>query len=187
MPTGEVTITLQDIEILFGLPVDGEPVTGVMHDDWLHICQMLLGVTPSANKIRGSRLSLTWLGTQFPRLEDDADEESVTRYARAYILQMMGGSLFSDKSSHFVHLMFLPLLDNLHKAGWYSWGGACLAWLYRQLCKATKPDVREMDGPLILLQIWAWERFPTMAPQLRHVNDHQLAERAYGSRYVILI
>lgn len=79
--------------------------------------------------------------------------------------------------------MFLSLLANLHEAGQYSWGGACLAWLYRQLCKATKPDVREIVGPLILIQIWAWERFPTMASQLRHVNNHQLAERAYGSRW----
>ena len=68
---------------------------------------MLRGVTLLANKIRGSSLSLTWLGTQFPGLDDDVDEEFVTRYARAYTLQMMGGSLFSDKSSHFVHLMFL--------------------------------------------------------------------------------
>lgn len=27
----------------------------------------------------------------------------------------------------------------------------------RQVCKAIKPDVREIAEPLILLQIWAWE------------------------------
>ena len=94
---------------------------------------------------------------KFPGLDDDADKESVTTYARACILQMMGGSLFSNKSSHFVHLKFFLLLVNIHEAGRYSWGGACLAWLYKQLCKATKTDVREISGPLILLQIWAWK------------------------------
>uniref|UniRef100_A0A9I9EHI4 Aminotransferase-like plant mobile domain-containing protein n=1 Tax=Cucumis melo TaxID=3656 RepID=A0A9I9EHI4_CUCME len=95
----------------------------------------------------------------------------------------MGWSIFADKSTRYVHLMFLPFLANLHHTGRYSWGGACLAWLYRQLCKASKQGVREIAGPLILLQIWAWERFPIVAPQLLHVNGNQLHSRTYGSRW----
>ncbi|KAA0032200.1 serine/threonine-protein phosphatase 7 long form-like protein [Cucumis melo var. makuwa] len=52
-----------------------------------------------------------------------------------------------------------------------------------QLCKPSKRDVRDIAGPLILLQIWAWKRFPTIAPQLTHANDHLLSGRALGSRW----
>ena len=142
---------------------------------------------PPPEQIRGQRLSLTWLGAEFHELANDADEETITHYARAYILQLMGGSIFADKSTRYVHLLFLPFLANLHHTGRYSWGGACLAWLYRQLCKASKQGVREIAGPLILLQIWAWERFPIVAPQLLHVNANQLHGRVYGSRYAISI
>ena len=128
---------LQNVEVLVGLPVDGEPITSQSHDDWLHLCQMLLNVTPPPEQIRDSRLSLTWLGAKFPGLADDADEETIIRYARAYILQLMGGSMFANNSTRYVHLMFLPFLANLHHTRQYSWGGACLAWLYRQLCKAS--------------------------------------------------
>ncbi|TYK03403.1 serine/threonine-protein phosphatase 7 long form-like protein [Cucumis melo var. makuwa] len=131
MSVGECTITLQDVEVLVGLPVDGEPVTGQMHDDWLHVCQELLGVIPPPEQIRGQRLSLTWLGAEFHEFANDADEETITHYARAYILQLMGGSIFADKSTRYVHLLFLPFLANLHHTGRYSWGGAYLAWLYR--------------------------------------------------------
>ncbi|TYK11193.1 mediator of RNA polymerase II transcription subunit 12-like isoform X1 [Cucumis melo var. makuwa] len=39
-----------------------------------------------------------------------------------------------------------------------------------------------LAGLLILLQIWAWERFSTIAPQLTHANNHLLPGRALGSR-----
>uniref|UniRef100_A0A9I9EBB5 Aminotransferase-like plant mobile domain-containing protein n=1 Tax=Cucumis melo TaxID=3656 RepID=A0A9I9EBB5_CUCME len=175
-----------DVEILLGISVDEEPVISQVHEDWINLCQMLLGVVLPANKIKGSRLNLTWLASQFPGLDDDAEEEIVIRYARAYILQLMSESLFCDKSGSFVHLMFLILLGDLHEVGRYSWSGVCLAWLYRQLCKASKRDVHDIAGQLILLQIWAWERFSTIAPQLTHTNDHLLSGRALGSRYAIL-
>ena len=38
MPTGEITVTLQDVSVLWGLPIAGEPVTGVsdrMHREFL--------------------------------------------------------------------------------------------------------------------------------------------------------
>ena len=99
----------------------------------------------------------------------------------------MGESMFADKSTCYVHLMFLSFLANLHHNTRYSWGGACLAWLYRQLCKASKQGIHEIAEALILLQLWDWERFSIVAPQLLHVNAYQLHGRAYGSRYAISI
>uniref|UniRef100_A0A9I9E9Q4 Aminotransferase-like plant mobile domain-containing protein n=1 Tax=Cucumis melo TaxID=3656 RepID=A0A9I9E9Q4_CUCME len=175
-----------DVEVLVGLPADGEPVTDQMHDDWLHVCQELLGVIPPPEQIRGQRLSLTWLGAEFHELANDVDEETITCYAWAYILQLMGGSIFADKSTRYVHLMFLPFLANMHHTGRYSWGGAYLAWLYRQLCKASKQGVREIAGPLILLQIWAWERFPIVALKLLHLNVRYLFQIVWESYKTVI-
>lgn len=91
-------------------------------------------------------------------------------HARAHILRLIGGTIFSDKSSHFVNLMFLPLLEELEQAGEYSWGSAALGWLYRDLCRATVPTAHEIGGFLILLQVWAWDRFPYIAPLRRHLH-----------------
>ena len=86
-------------------------------------------------------------------------------YCRAYILQLIGGCLFADKSNSKVHLMFLPFLKDFNTAGTYSWGSACLAWLYRELCRASHIDACDISGPLIILQLWIWDRFPFIAPQ----------------------
>lgn len=174
MPGGECTITLQDIAIQFGLPVDGKAVTGSLQHDWPLLCEDLLGVRPPQPQLRGSRLSLPWLGSHFTKLPLEADEVMIKRHTRAYIMQLIGGFLFADKSSTFVHLMFLPLLNDFEEAGQYSWGSACLAWLYRELCRASQIDTLEIAGPLILLQVWAWDRFPTIAPQRKSTtpNEH---------------
>ncbi|RVW33626.1 Serine/threonine-protein phosphatase 7 long form-like [Vitis vinifera] len=74
------------------------------------------GLTPGDTDIDGQRLHLTWLSQSFPTLAPDADEESIQRYTRAYILQLIGGFLFSGKSSDKVHLMFLPLLEDFEVA-----------------------------------------------------------------------
>ncbi|XP_025670334.1 serine/threonine-protein phosphatase 7 long form homolog [Arachis hypogaea] len=46
----------------------------------------------------------------------------------------------------------------------FSWGSACLAHLYRSLCRATRVDCKEIDGPLTLLLAWAWIHLPFIAP-----------------------
>ena len=43
---GEATITLQDVAILTGLPIDGLPITGHLMYDWFVECEKLLGVRP---------------------------------------------------------------------------------------------------------------------------------------------
>ena len=98
------------------------------------MCATLLGVVLGDRDISGQRLRLTWLIEHFPSLPPDADVESVRCYARAFILQLIGGFLFADKSNNRVHLMFLPLLEDLGVTDTYSWGSACLAWLYQEMC-----------------------------------------------------
>ncbi|RYQ93161.1 hypothetical protein Ahy_B09g099442 [Arachis hypogaea] len=46
--------------------------------------------------------------------------------------------LFGDKSGAGVHWKFLPLLRDFGSIGQYSWGSACLAHLYRALCRASR-------------------------------------------------
>jgi hypothetical protein len=43
MQVGEMTITLQDVAYLWGLPFDDIPITGVSHDDWTHLIEASFG------------------------------------------------------------------------------------------------------------------------------------------------
>uniref|UniRef100_A0A5B6ZKM0 Aminotransferase-like plant mobile domain-containing protein n=1 Tax=Davidia involucrata TaxID=16924 RepID=A0A5B6ZKM0_DAVIN len=199
LPVGECSITLQDVAVLLGAPVDGDPVTGCDASPALtacqELCQELLGTAPAPSDLNGSRLKLTWLAERFTDLAEDADDEAVRRHARAYILQLIGGSLFADKSGNMVKLMYLSLLRDLEVTGRFSWGSAILACLYRNMCRATKPRAVDISGPLIVLQLWAWERLAHIQPdratmlqwilrmlQLRSHYPRTLQERCHYPR-----
>ncbi|XP_038877056.1 serine/threonine-protein phosphatase 7 long form homolog, partial [Benincasa hispida] len=117
--------------------------------------------------LKGSRLSIPWLTSQFPELPLDANDISVRRYARAYIMQLIEGFLFADKLNTLVHLMFLLLLSDFEHVDTYSWGGACLTWFCREFCQATNAQALGIARPLILLQVWAYDRFQIIAPQVQ--------------------
>ncbi|RYQ89734.1 hypothetical protein Ahy_B09g096226 isoform A [Arachis hypogaea] len=85
--------------------------------------------------------------------------------------------LFGDKSGAGVHWKFLPLLRDFVSIGQYSWGAACLAYLYRALCRASRYNCKEIDGPLTLLLYWAWIRLPYLSPLPREPRSFSLANR----------
>lgn len=151
---GEMTPTLQDVALLMGLPIHGYPVTGYSTYDWDAVCYQLLGVVPEAPHRQGTTLQLGWLREQFgiPPPEN-ATEVILSYYARGYILAMMGSVLFTNTTGDAVSLLYLPLLHNLHNASRYSWGGAVLACLYRNLCRACTRGVKQMGGCVIFLQV----------------------------------
>ena len=136
---------------------------------------------------------MTWLSEQFYVLLDDANEVIVQRYARAYILEMLGGIVFANTSWDKVHLIWLKFLEDFNTAGEYSWGSAVLACLYRQLCNVTKAKTKDIGGALILVQLQAWYRFPHMIPEIVSIQPidygvvaagQLLPQRPYGIRYV---
>ncbi|KAK1355732.1 hypothetical protein POM88_048988 [Heracleum sosnowskyi] len=164
LPIGECTITLQDVSVLLGLRIHGNAVTGHTRCEggWSNVVKNMFGEAPN---LKGGRLKLNWLDSVVPKvLPDDANEDELLRYTRAYILQLLGGVLFTDHQGCQVHCMFIPLLENLSVCQELAWGAGVLAYLYRELCKSSKIGKEEITGCLLLLQLWAWTRLPTLAP-----------------------
>ena len=118
LPHGEMTITLQDMEVIMGVPVDGLPVVGFTRmDDWGDLCAELpghrlpnrqVGAGKNIAVMEGSRVKAKWLEEWFSNpLPTNATEVLVQQYVRFYILGMLGGMLFMDKSSEQVSIMYL--------------------------------------------------------------------------------
>ncbi|KAF3620384.1 hypothetical protein FXO38_32384 [Capsicum annuum] len=96
--TGEATITLQDIEVLYGLPVNGALVLGIEMTrtigDWQNICQRLLGFVPSLRDFTSSFLKVSALKVHMlsePQLSDMVTQEIVNQKARCYMFWMIAG------------------------------------------------------------------------------------------------
>ncbi|MFQ6647928.1 hypothetical protein Gotur_021439 [Gossypium turneri] len=99
LPCGECTITLEDVSLQLGLPVDGYPVTrSAQSSDWQA------------------------LRDTFPDPDEDSTEIERIRYARAYILQLIGGYLMPDTSRSCVHLRWLLKLVDFRAAGEFIMG-----------------------------------------------------------------
>ncbi|KAK9992878.1 hypothetical protein SO802_022581 [Lithocarpus litseifolius] len=108
LPHGEMTITLQDMEVIIGVPVVGLPVVGFTRmDKWGDLCAELLGHRPPNREIGA-----------------DATEMFMQQYARFYMLEMLAE-------------------------------------------KTAKP----IGGAVLLVQLWAWVRFPHICPVMRHPHQ----------------
>uniref|UniRef100_A0A803N7L7 Aminotransferase-like plant mobile domain-containing protein n=1 Tax=Chenopodium quinoa TaxID=63459 RepID=A0A803N7L7_CHEQI len=95
------------------LRVHGPPVIGPPFEGWHDLVEELLGVRPGHDDngkpfLEGSTLKLTWLRRHFSQMPEGADDLTVQRHSRAYILTLMGSILFADKSGDAVSLYYLP-------------------------------------------------------------------------------
>ena len=170
MPHGKVTITLQDVKVLLGLPVDGDAITGSTQKTWVDVCWDFLGFQTinqdNHKQLTGQRILINRLLQQVANpLLPNAEEDQLHKYTWCYILALLGDTIFMDKSCDRVHLMWVQQLEDLCNSRKYSWGSACLAWFYRELCMASE-DTSQISGCLLLVQYWAWTRFPYLCPAI---------------------
>ncbi|KAL5134694.1 Serine/threonine-protein phosphatase 7 long form [Glycine soja] len=164
---GEATITLQDVSVLLGIPVDGRPLIGNTNIDWFELFHELLGVMPDDAVIDGNSIKLSWLSSHFANIHDfTGNQEGLERFARAWILRFIGGVMFVDKSSKRVHLKYLQFMRDLRECSSYAWGAAVLGNLYREMCIATDYNTKSIGGFTLLIQLWTWERCPTLVPSV---------------------
>ncbi|KAK5772736.1 hypothetical protein PVK06_049030 [Gossypium arboreum] len=100
---GECTITLEDERLQLRLSVDGSALTrSTQSADWGAVCYDLLGAIP--DNIYGVRIEMGWLRDTFPEPENDSTKVERIRYARTYILEMIGGYLIPNLLRNLVDL-----------------------------------------------------------------------------------
>ncbi|XP_025678377.1 serine/threonine-protein phosphatase 7 long form homolog [Arachis hypogaea] len=174
LPIGECAVTLEDVALILGLPTDGLPVTGMTMSSFSALeaeCLLQFGVAPRKSECRGCCIKLTWLRELKENMQL-TNELSIQRYVKCHIMLLIRTILFGDKSGAGVHWKFLPLLRDFASIGHYSWGH-----LYRGLCRASRYNCKEIDGPITLLLGWAWIRLPYLSPLPRELHSFPLANR----------
>ncbi|RYQ90887.1 hypothetical protein Ahy_B09g096837 isoform E [Arachis hypogaea] len=178
-----------DMAYQLGLPVDGRYVSGCLSEFHIYIqggrpawewFQELLGVIPPPSQVQKYAVNCSWFQETFGECPEGADDETVRRYARAYIMILLGTQRFADKSGNCIHIRWLPYVARLEEMGTYSWGSAALAWLYRCMCRVANRHVVKLAGPLQLLQSWIFWRFPRFRPERYETFGWPLASRWAG-------
>ncbi|QHO11470.1 uncharacterized protein DS421_15g498380 [Arachis hypogaea] len=142
-----------DVALILGLPTEGLPVTGMTMSSFSTLeaeCLHQFGVAPRKSECRGCCIKLTWLQDLKENIQL-TDELSIQRYVKCHIMLLIGTILFGDKS------------------------GA--AHLYRGLCRASRYNCKEIDGPITLLLGWAWIRLPYLSPLPSEPHSFPLANR----------
>ncbi|KAL0009307.1 hypothetical protein SO802_010809 [Lithocarpus litseifolius] len=160
--------------------------------NWSNLCAELLGHRPPDRVVgrgpntavmEGPRVKAKWLEEQFTNpLPADATKVRVQQHARFYILEMLAGILFMDKSGERYSIMYLQFFNPISNRKNYSWGSAALSWLYRHLCNASEKTTKQIGGAVLLVQLWAWMRFPHICPVMRHPH-HALPPGPLAVRY----
>ena len=175
---GEMTITLDDVVQLIGLSVTGAALFVEDDRDPVALLVQVLGVSErEAKKELGEKrrsVSLDWLRRKFGYVHAGSSDARVDNCARAYLMYVLGCTIFTNKEGARVRVNVLSFLADLDGVRGYAWGAAALAYLYRELGFASRKDGRQIAGFLTLLEVHELSHishihFPTYLPVILRV------------------
>lgn len=171
LPFGEMSPTLDDVSVILGIPVIGKSVSckKLSNVDAANLLVEAFGVTIDEANValkvaRGQSIKVEWLRQRFGSVSDVDNDNTIECTARAYLLYLLGCTLFADKTGTRVPVVYLSFLMDLRSVASYAWGAAALAFLYRQLGTATRYAVKQMAGYMTLLEAWIYEHFVGARP-----------------------
>ncbi|XP_028052642.1 protein MAIN-LIKE 1-like [Camellia sinensis] len=131
MPDGEITVTLDDVRTILGIPVTGMALScpKLTRYEAAELVNATLGVLVNDAFVklvqsRGQCVKLEWLRIRFHEVNDTDDANFIEYVARANLLYLLA-----------------------------------LAFLYRQLGLASRAGVKQIAGYLKLLETWIYEHF----------------------------
>nr|XP_017256347.1 PREDICTED: serine/threonine-protein phosphatase 7 long form homolog [Daucus carota subsp. sativus] len=168
MRQGEMTVTLEDVGYILGLPVMGRPFVGDGIDGnqsyferaWFE------ELTPEQVKEGYTRggVRLTWLFETYGSADPGPDLRCIAVHTQAYMFFVVGSILFPTSSRNVVHPRYIRHLRTLSHVRTWSWGSAVLSYLYRGLSTAAQKGSKKIPCCVWLLMLWSYERFDIGRP-----------------------
>lgn len=141
LPIGEMSMTLDDVSNILHIPIAGQFCSYITIDSNTAITLLvnLLAVdfgdaSAETRKCRGAHVRLSWLREVY---EEACVHGRWDCAARAFLLHLVGCTIFADKSATSVSVSYLGLFEDLPMCGGYSWGSAALTHMYEQLSDAS--------------------------------------------------
>ncbi|KAG5027245.1 hypothetical protein JHK86_023159 [Glycine max] len=176
-PWGEATITLEDVMVLGGYPVVGDPVFAPLQSHEMREAEkkLILAREQLWRRTKAKASLSAWMDA-FVNSGSEVEHEAFL----ATWLSMIG---FSSKG--LVSTLVFPIAVHLARGNPIALGPAVLASIYKdltllknsivgmtkQLVLGDKLELEvTLQSPFYLVQIWVWERFKNLQPQPRLIN-----------------
>ncbi|RYR23592.1 hypothetical protein Ahy_B03g068798 [Arachis hypogaea] len=118
LSVGEVTMVLEDVARIIGLPIDGEPVSGLTDNNSNFLQSQIIAIfgrEPEVSSSSKSYIKLGWV-RRIREAELLNTEESIRRYVRCQIFCLLGSTLFTDMSTAYAHTKYLLLLRDFERS-----------------------------------------------------------------------
>ncbi|KAK1577549.1 hypothetical protein Q3G72_022716 [Acer saccharum] len=94
-------------------------------------------------------VKLSWLKENFAECPKDASDEEMEQHTCAFLLYLVGSTIFASTSCNLVPLSYLPLFKDFRHNIPQHHGAAALAFLYRQFSKASMKRQSTISGSLM--------------------------------------
>jgi hypothetical protein len=169
---GAMIVTLDDVSCLLHLPIDGMLMSHetMTRDNAVEMTMRYLGSSfgdalDEVNDTRGAHARFSYLMRIFKerlmkQLKFDNEggmKEEVRKFwdqaLRIYLMYLVGITLFTDKSTTYVDVVYLRYFRDLEVVAGFSLGVAVLSHLYRELNHAAHWSCSQLSGYLTLLQV----------------------------------
>ncbi|RWW74544.1 hypothetical protein BHE74_00017514 [Ensete ventricosum] len=176
-PWAEATVTLEDVMILGGFPVAGEPIRGPLHGELKEIEVQMTAERKSFSRSPSKRANHNQWMMHYMECEGDELEHN------AFLALWLSRFVFPAHSFKIVTQSVLPAAIRLARGARIALAPAVLASLYRDLGKVKdyladrgrqKVSSLVVWAPFNLLQLWIWEHFVALRPAgLNEINDRE--------------
>jgi hypothetical protein len=174
LPVGEMTITLDDVSCLLHIPISGKMLnhvgTACKVDEGADMCHEYLNFDREDCKEEFDKMKGAHIG--FPKLQqlfhenlnlaleaginkDSEDDIQFYRECtiRCFLLYLICATIFTNKSTQYVDVIFLTYLQELIVVNTWNWGASGLAYLFKYLDKASRPRCKYSGGYNCLFQV----------------------------------
>lgn len=171
-PWGEATITLEDVMILGGFSVLGEPVTLSLSSDLLSIEAKLIEIRRSMSKNKSKKADHNaWLKFFKEGLEAESDKLYEIEHV-GFLCLWLSRFVFPSFSDSVIDPRVFPIAIHLSQGTRMALAPSVLASIYHNLSllkeKLVSSSVEDLNlnvnGLFQLVQQWLFERFPILGP-----------------------